>query len=133
WALETFSSDELHRMLASTSISFDLSVFELFVPLSAGTTIVLVEDLFALPHLPSTSRVTFVNSVPSLMSELLRLDDLPSSVRVVALAGEPLHQALVERIYRWPSVDKVFDLYGPTEATVYSTCALREVGGPTRS
>jgi len=34
WAREVFSAEELDGVLASTSICFDLSVFELFVPLS---------------------------------------------------------------------------------------------------
>ncbi|HEY4572773.1 MAG TPA: condensation domain-containing protein, partial [Thermoanaerobaculia bacterium] len=44
WAAERFSADELAGVLASTSISFDLSVFELFVPLSQGGTVLLAAD-----------------------------------------------------------------------------------------
>jgi amino acid adenylation domain-containing protein len=130
WALETFSRDDLRGMLASTSISFDLSVFEMFVPLSVGGTIILVENLLALSESPASSRVTLVNTVPSIMREFLRLSDLPPTARIVALAGEPLHASLVDRLYEIPSVEKVFDLYGPTETTVYATCAHRVRGGP---
>jgi amino acid adenylation domain-containing protein len=129
WALDTFSRDELSGMLASTSVSFDLSVFELFVPLCCGGTAILVDNLLRLPKTPAKARVTFINTVPSVMQELLRFDVLPSNVDVVALAGEPLRQSLVERLYEQSPGLKVFDLYGPTETTVYATCALRTRGG----
>jgi hypothetical protein len=62
--------------------------------------------------------------------ELLRLKGVPPSVRIVNLAGEPLTTALADQIYRETSVQKVFDLYGPTETTTYSTAALRKPGDP---
>jgi amino acid adenylation domain-containing protein len=131
WAAATFSPEELAGMLASTSMSFDLSVFEWFLPLCTGRTVILIDSLFALPQAPARDRVTFVNSVPAVVRELLRHDTLPESVAVVAMAGEALSQSLVAQVYGLPSVKKVFDLYGPTEATVYATCALRTVDGPT--
>jgi acyl-coenzyme A synthetase/AMP-(fatty) acid ligase/acyl carrier protein len=51
-------------------------------------------------------------------------------VRTSNLAGEPLDTALVDRIYEQSSVTKVYDLYGPTEATVYATCAFRSMNRP---
>lgn len=130
WATTTFTADERAGMLASTSIAFDLSVFELFVPLCSGGAVILVDNLLALSEAQARTRVTFVNSVPSVVSEFLRVDRLPPSVSLVAMAGEPLHPSLVARVYAEPSVKKVFDLYGPTETTVYATCALRTPDGP---
>jgi non-ribosomal peptide synthetase component F len=49
WAGRTFSSDELKGVLASTSICFDLSVFELFVPLSRGGKVILADNALELP------------------------------------------------------------------------------------
>ena len=129
WALAAFAENERAGMLASTSMSFDLSVFEWFVPLCSGGTVILVENLLALPEAPARDRVTFVNSVPSVVREFLRGDQFPASVSVVAMAGEPLPSSLVADVYqRRPDV-KVFDLYGPTETTVYATCALRDASG----
>ena len=76
-------------MLASTSICFDLSVFELFVPLSSGGTVYLTENALALPSLPAASQVTLINSVPSALGELLRQQCVPPSVRVVNLREGP--------------------------------------------
>jgi amino acid adenylation domain-containing protein/FkbH-like protein len=130
WARDVFSAEELNGVLASTSICFDLSVFELFVPLSCGGKIILAENALALPSLPAANEVRLINTVPSAMRELLRTRGVPSSVQVVNLAGEPLAAALVDQIYAETSVRKVYDLYGPTETTTYSTFTLRAAGQP---
>ncbi len=130
WARETFPAEDLAAMLASTSINFDLSVFEIFVPLAWGGTVILAENALALPHLPAASRVRFVNTVPSAIAELVRANALPPSVRTVGLAGEPLKGALVERIYDNGTVQSVYNLYGPSEDTTYSTWARIERGAP---
>jgi amino acid adenylation domain-containing protein/FkbH-like protein len=128
WAREVFEPQEIAGVLAATSICFDLSVFELFVPLSCGGKVILAENALALPVLPAASEVTLINTVPSAIRELLRVKGVPASVRVVNLAGEPLTTELADQIYRETSVQKVYDLYGPTETTTYSTFALRRPG-----
>jgi amino acid adenylation domain-containing protein/FkbH-like protein len=130
WARQVFKPDEISGVLASTSICFDLSVFEMFVPLSWGGKVILADNALALPGLPWANEVTLVNTVPSAIRELLRIHGVPASVRVINLAGEPLATELVEQIYRDTSVQKVYDLYGPTETTTYSTFALRQPGEP---
>jgi amino acid adenylation domain-containing protein/FkbH-like protein len=130
WARTVFSGDELSGVLASTSICFDLSVFEIFVTLAWGGRVILAENALALASLSASHEVTLINTVPSAMRELLRLKVVPPSVRVVNLAGEPLAPALVDQIYARTSTEKVFDLYGPSETTTYSTFALRRAGEP---
>ncbi|MGA7732188.1 MAG: amino acid adenylation domain-containing protein [Chloroflexia bacterium] len=126
WAKETYTQEESSRVLASTSINFDLSVFELFVTLSRGGTVVLVENALHLPSLAPSEEVTLVNTVPSAMAELLRTHAVPATVRVVNLAGEPLQRTLVQQLYRQVPGCRVFNLYGPTEDTTYSTYALMD-------
>ena len=48
WAGAEFSAGELSRVLAATSLSFDVSVFEIFVPLARGGSVGVVRDLLAL-------------------------------------------------------------------------------------
>jgi amino acid adenylation domain-containing protein/thioester reductase-like protein len=124
WARRVFSDDELTGVLAATSICFDLSVFEIFVPLSCGGKVILVENALHLPNSPVATEVSLVNTVPSIISELLRMNGLPSSVRTVNLAGEPLQHQLVQQIYQNDAIQKVFNLYGPSEDTTYSTFSL---------
>lgn len=130
WGRDTFTHAELAGVLASTSICFDLSIFEIFVPLSWGGKIVMVENALSLPTTPAAQEVTLINTVPSAIRELLRLKAVPGSVQVVNLAGEPLATSVVDQIYHETSARKVYDLYGPTETTTYSTMTLRLAGAP---
>lgn len=129
WAGTVYSAEDLDGVLASTSICFDLSVFEIFVPLCLGGTVILVENVLQLPSLRGTTDVRLVNTVPSAITELLKIGGIPASVQTINLAGEPLTQALVRQIYALGSVRKVYDLYGPSEDTTYSTYVLRAPEG----
>ncbi len=130
WSQTAFSEEEMAGVLFSTSICFDLSVFEIFTPLSRGGAVVLAENALHLHRLRAGNHVTLVNSVPSVMEEGLRAGALPDSVRTVCLAGEPLRRSLVDRLYdQHPNLDRVIDLYAPSETTTYSTCAVRKRGG----
>jgi amino acid adenylation domain-containing protein/non-ribosomal peptide synthase protein (TIGR01720 family) len=128
WAQTVFQKDDLRGTLASTSLSFDLSVFEMFLPLVSGGTVIVAENALALPHHPAAADVTLVNTVPSAIAELIRSGGIPRSVRVVALAGEPLSATLVDRLYALGHIRDVYDLYGPGETTTYSTMARRSAG-----
>ncbi|WP_218187542.1 non-ribosomal peptide synthetase [Pseudomonas sp. SHC52] len=119
WALRSFSAQTLERSLFSTSINFDLSVFECFAPLSCGGTLELVDDALAL--LDQRPDLSLLNTVPSALDALLRADALSASLECVNLAGEALSRTLVERLFADSAVRQVNNLYGPTETTVYST------------
>jgi len=59
------------------------------------------------------------------MAELLRLGGLPPSIRTVNLGGEPLKSSLVREIYeQLPNVERVVNLYGPSEDTTFSTFSV---------
>ncbi|HSK80241.1 MAG TPA: amino acid adenylation domain-containing protein, partial [Thermoanaerobaculia bacterium] len=124
WARREFSPEELAGVLASTSIAFDLSVFEIFVPLAAGGAVIVAENALALATLPARAEVTLVNTVPSAAAELLRMDALPPSAVTLNLAGEALPRALADRVYARPGIRRLYNLYGPSEDTTYSTWAL---------
>jgi amino acid adenylation domain-containing protein len=131
WAGRIFRTEDLQGLLASTSICFDLSVFEIFVPLSFGGKVILAENALCLHDLPIKNGITLINTVPSLMAELIAMSELPESVRTINLAGEALRSELVERVYKNGRVETIYDLYGPSETTTYSTFALRTADGPT--
>jgi len=124
WARQVFLPEEIAGTLFSTSFCFDLSVFEIFVPLSMGGTVIIAQNALALSKLKAASEVTLINTVPSAIAELIRLEGVPSSVRVINLAGEALLTALAHQIYNKTKVGKVYNLYGPTEDTTYSTYAF---------
>ena len=122
WVRAAFSTEDVARLCASTSICFDLSVFEIFAPLCAGGQVVLAIDPISIPT--EAANVTLLNTVPSAIGELLRLRAIPRSVRVVNLAGEALQTTLVQQLHAQTNVQRVCNLYGPTEDTTYSTLAV---------
>lgn len=122
WAQEIYSPADLAGVLAATSVCFDLSVFEIFVPLSCGGMVILAENILALVGERDGAAVTLINTVPSAMTELLRVGALPATTRVVNLAGEPFAYSLAHQLYA-VGVKSVFNLYGPSEDTTYSTAA----------
>ncbi|QQO35652.1 amino acid adenylation domain-containing protein [Bradyrhizobium diazoefficiens] len=119
WSSGVYAASEISRTLFSTSISFDLSVYECFVPLSQGGTIYLVENALALTQ--TSLDVTLVNTVPSAIAALLDKEALPSSTRVINLAGERLKASLIEKAFEHSCVEKICNLYAPSETTTYST------------
>jgi thioesterase domain-containing protein/acyl carrier protein len=98
--------------------------------LSTGGKVIVARNALHLPNLPEKDEVTLINTVPSAIAELLRMGAVPASVKTVNLAGEALLDTLVERIYANTKVDKVYNLYGPTETTTYSTYTLVRRGCP---
>ena len=130
WAKTIFTQDEMAGVLASTSICFDLSVFEIFVTLSMGGRIVIVQSALELLDMAHPEDITLINTVPSAIREILLFKGIPSTVKTVCLAGELLHTEIVKDIYHTTNVKKVYDLYGPSEDTTYSTWTLRNSEDP---
>ncbi|MHC5724061.1 MAG: non-ribosomal peptide synthetase, partial [Nostoc sp.] len=50
------------------------------------------------------------------------------SVHTINIAGEPLQNQLVQQLYQWENIQQVFNLYGPSEDTTYSTFAWIQKG-----
>lgn len=119
WTHAEFGPDRLARVLFSTSLNFDVSVFEIFSPLLCGGRVEIVENLLALTD--GTARdVGLVSGVPTVMATVLA--ERPAvSPHTVALGGEPISEQLradVEAVF--PGA-RLVNFYGPTEATIYAT------------
>ena len=122
WAGEVFGSG-LSRVLASTSFSFDVSVFELFGALLAGGCVEVAGDMLALAG--RRYPVTLISGVPSVAASLVS-GGCPAPVRdgtgvTVVLAGEAVSGQHVELVRSWLPGCQLVNAYGPTEATVYAT------------
>ena len=66
WAAADFGALGLSRVVASTSLNFDVSVFEIFCPLTVGGCIEVVRDVLALAERPSEhGTASLVSAVPS--------------------------------------------------------------------
>ena len=114
------------RVLQKTPTGFDVSVWELWLPLIEGATLVLAppgvhRDREALAALVEAEGITVLHFVPAMLEDFLQADDLErrcASLRHVVCSGEalsgPLQQQLLQRL---PGV-QLHNLYGPTEAAV---------------
>lgn len=115
--------EDLEGILFSTSLNFDISVYEIFLPLLFGGKMVMVDNLLALPDAEARDAVRLINTGPSLMAALLKLGWTPRHVRTINLCGEPLTRNLADAIFQANPELALFNMYGPTETTVYSTYA----------
>ena len=122
WCREVFTDRELGGVLAATSIGFDMSVFELFVPLCWGGRVVLTGSALDLPEVPASAGVRLLDTVPSAAAELLRAGSLPGWIETVSLGGEPVRRELARGLFD-VGVRRVVNLYGPSEDTTFTTFA----------
>ncbi len=128
WIHQEFTADDLAGVLLSTSICFDLSVFEVFGTLSGGGTIVVSRNGLALPELANKHRVTLLNTVPGVTAALVRAGELPSSVRIVIHSGDTTSRALADAVHAVPTVERLYNLYGPTEVVTWQIGCLVDRG-----
>jgi amino acid adenylation domain-containing protein len=111
------------RYAVISSISFDPSLEQIFLPLCAGaTTVVVPDDLrndansFAIYS--QRHGITTLNVPPPLASELLFQSDRPRPFAVLLLGGDLLSADLVDRLRNFHVATKICNIYGPTEACI---------------
>lgn len=113
------------RMLAVTTLGFDIAVLELLLPLSVGATIVLASeseavDGAALKMLIDTHHITLMQATPSRWHLLIEAGWSRTQGMRALVGGEPLAPALANGLLQ--RCDEVWNMYGPTETTVWSSC-----------
>jgi non-ribosomal peptide synthetase component F/thioesterase domain-containing protein/acyl carrier protein len=109
-------------VLAVTTLSFDISALELYLPLICGGKTVIapdaaVSDPLAVCELLARHPVTVLQTTPALTSLLLEVNrhEVLAGVRLL-LGGEALAPALASRLL--PLCGELWNMYGPTETTV---------------
>ena len=122
------SSDD--RLLAITTLSFDISILELFGPLAAGGTVILcaaedTADGFYLSDLLDEHDITVMQATPVSWQLLLDSDWSGRPGLKALCGGEALPSNLVQDLLS--KVGELWNMYGPTETTVWSTC--RQITG----
>ncbi|HEY1950967.1 MAG TPA: amino acid adenylation domain-containing protein [Bryobacteraceae bacterium] len=110
--------------LASSTISFDISAFEIFAPLISGAHLVVAPRSTAvsgvlLADAIQTSGATLLQATPSGWRILLEAGWQGQPALKMLTAGEPLDRTLARRLLERGA--GLWNLYGPTEATIYAT------------
>lgn len=122
---EVLTGDD--RLVQTSSVSFDASMFEVFCTLSVGATLVIpkpnaVQDISYMADLLVRQRVTVMHMVPTLLSTLLLVPEVKqwTMLRTVPVGGEAMSGEVAD------AFTSTFDAalsnnYGPTEAVVAAT------------
>lgn len=139
WLYRDGSFTREDRALVRTSLCFDFSTWEHYLPLIYGLTQVLVptqleKEVDYLVQLVHTQHVTTMDSIPSMMLGMVLLPDSAQKmghVRLWMVGGEAIPNSLIKY---WYAPDKfvgdVWNVYGPTEATMYTTTYSPARNGP---
>lgn len=116
-------------VLLQTPVSFDPAMAQIFLPLISGTRVVIAEpdahhDPAAIIRSVIEQDVTVMYSVPSQLEAWLDHPDFArcKSLKHVFSGGEILRTGLIERMSALVPNARLFNVYGPTEATVNVTC-----------
>ncbi|RAT94226.1 edeine biosynthesis hybrid PKS-NRPS EdeI [Brevibacillus sp. Leaf182] len=116
------------KMLAVTTISFDIFLLETIVPLTKGMTVVIATeqqqaDPQVLKELILQEEITFLQLTPSRLQLMLEEKSnlhVLDCLKAILLGGEALSSSLFQRI-RTQTKARLYNLYGPTETTIWST------------
>ena len=120
------------RIVAVTTVSFDIAALELLCPLAAGATVVIadrstVRDPDALSALIIASDATVMQATPALWRVVTEHENSVGLAMVRALVGgEALPQDLADDLVA--NAASVRNVYGPTEATVWATSSVITTG-----
>jgi amino acid adenylation domain-containing protein len=111
-------------LVAVTTLSFDIAILELMLPLVTGSRLVIAErsqaaDPMALSELITRSSATVMQATPSTWRMLADLGGIPGGLRHKLCGGEALREGLARILTA--SGGQVWNLYGPTETTVWSS------------
>ena len=127
---QRFGVSPQDKVLALSSLSFDLSVYNIFGMLAAGGTIVIPEALASRDaahwyELALRESVTIWNSVPALMEMLTEhvsgcSKTLPPSLRLVLLSGDWIPLSLPDQIRTISDGIQLISMGGATEASIWS-------------
>ncbi|MFZ2407662.1 MAG: amino acid adenylation domain-containing protein [Methylobacter sp.] len=125
WAQSEYRLTGADRVLQKTPFSFDVSVWEFFLPLLAGAGLVLAkpkghQEPQYLMDLIEQAVITTLHFVPSMLQVFLEHIDAEKcrSLRRILCSGEALPHALQVRAQNCLPAVELHNLYGPTEAAV---------------
>ncbi|AIQ58842.1 amino acid adenylation domain-containing protein [Paenibacillus borealis] len=138
WCCSYFKPEENERFAAIAPFHFDLAVFDIFVSVAVGATLVLltaevIQNPSRFTAAIRQEAINWVYSVPSLWAAVVKYARLPAeglpSLRGVLFAGEVLQPKLLHRIMELLPLADFYNLYGLIETNVCTYYPLSEQDG----
>lgn len=118
--------NEQDTLLAVTTLSFDIAGLEMFLPLTVGARLVIaprevVADGTALANMLAHTRATIMQATPITWRLLLAAGWQGDPRLKILCGGEALPLDLARQLL--PKCASLWNMYGPTETTIWSSCA----------
>lgn len=125
WMKEYLSITKREIILQKTSYSFDVSVWEIFLPLIVGAKLVLAaphkqrypEYLQKIINIENISVMHFVPSMLNAFIDVIYFDSFPSLKKIICSGEELKYETQLKFIELFNHV-KLYNFYGPTEASI---------------
>lgn len=131
WQKNYFKMDDKQKVLFKAPLGFDISLWEIFLPLISGSTLVVAKESAYKSISKITSMIlqygiTIVQFVPSLLELFLeRVESIKNThdfkLRKVVSSGEALSIAHIKRFLKLFSTCSLYNFYGPTETSICIT------------
>lgn len=119
WSDLEFKNTPYDCLFAATSYCFDLSVFEMLLPLIQGKRIRILKSALEIADYAQHDQAILINTVPSVVRNLLDQDVDWKNVVALNMAGEPV-PVIFHDLLDYKKIE-IRNLYGPSEDTTYST------------
>ena len=128
---QSFNFRDNHRLLAVTTICFDISALELYLPLLSGSSVILaskqqVRDPVELSGILAGKKITIMQATPTVWQMLVKYASHALDGLIALTGGEALPLSLAEALDQAGA--RVHNMYGPTETTIWS--ATMPIGQP---
>ncbi|NOQ70384.1 MAG: AMP-binding protein [Crocinitomix sp.] len=129
--IDAYDLDSEDAILQFSSLSFDMSVEEIFPYLAVGAKVVMrkittIESLSNFANYCDESSISILNLPTTFWEECIAITRFPKKVRTIAVGGESMNLISVKNWFQSHGDNiKLFNAYGPTEYTVNAT--LKEI------
>ncbi len=130
---ETINCTAADKLLAVTTIAFDIAGLELYMPLICGGEIIIasqqeVMDASGLLQIIEEKQVTIMQATPSLWNLVVQALGIKTLAIRALCGGEALNNVLAVKLMQ--KVQCLWNVYGPTETTIWSTLNVCQANNP---
>ena len=129
--IDYLKDGEQHKIISITTVSFDIFVFETLISLASGLTLYMTNEneqkiTSDIERIIKRNQIEIMQTTPSVMR--FHLENISNtnnikSLKYIMLAGEPLSKSLVNKIKDMIPGVTIYNGYGPSETTIFSTVA----------